>query len=112
MHLLEGLPLEWVVRRDASGRVVAAKASLTVGFLKSGRFYIAYVSVDDERSTLHAGARRAAPHVVNLADRLSRSCPAALARDFHHRECTAGPYADDSSMVRSTTVREAEVHAP
>jgi mannose-1-phosphate guanylyltransferase len=65
-------------------------------------------------SLVHAGARRAARHVVNLAERLSWRCPDALARarDVLDRECPADPFADDFSMVRSWAARENELHAP
>jgi hypothetical protein len=39
IHLLEGLPDEAVADRSASGRVVAAKASLISGFERGGFFY-------------------------------------------------------------------------
>lgn len=39
MHLLDGLPEEVVVDRAASGRVVAAKATLVCGFERNGFFY-------------------------------------------------------------------------
>lgn len=39
MHLLDGLPDEWVLERDASGRVVTVKSSVIAGFLRQGRFY-------------------------------------------------------------------------
>lgn len=39
MHLLEGLPLEWVVEHDAAGRVRAIKDSVVAGFVRDGRFY-------------------------------------------------------------------------
>jgi hypothetical protein len=39
MHVLEGLPREWVVQRDTSGRVVAVKESVIAGFLYQGAFY-------------------------------------------------------------------------
>lgn len=39
MHLLDGLPNELVITRDARGRVVTVKASLLSGFLKDGVFY-------------------------------------------------------------------------
>jgi hypothetical protein len=39
MHLLDGLPEELVIRRDATGRTVAVKGSLVAGFLRGGRFY-------------------------------------------------------------------------
>lgn len=39
LHLIEGLPGEWVEKRDSSGCVVAIKTSVVSGFLKSGCFY-------------------------------------------------------------------------
>ena len=39
MHLLEGLPDEWVAERDAAGRVRAIKDSVIAGFVRNGRFY-------------------------------------------------------------------------
>jgi hypothetical protein len=39
IHLLCGLPNEWVVSRDAGGGVAAVKASVISGFLRDGRFY-------------------------------------------------------------------------
>lgn len=39
MHLLDGLPAELVVRRSATGRVMAVRSSLTAGFVRAGRFY-------------------------------------------------------------------------
>jgi hypothetical protein len=39
MHLLGGLPEEWVVRRDARGGILAVKATVTAGFVRNGRFY-------------------------------------------------------------------------
>lgn len=39
LHLIEGLPGEWVAKRDPSGCVVAIKTSVVSGFLKSGYFY-------------------------------------------------------------------------
>ena len=38
-HLLDGLPEEVVVDRAASGRVIAAKATLISGFVRNGFFY-------------------------------------------------------------------------
>jgi hypothetical protein len=38
-HLLDGLPAEVVIRRDASGRVAGVKSSLVSGFLLEGVFY-------------------------------------------------------------------------
>ncbi len=39
MHLLEGLPEDWVKERHASGRVVVTKDSIIAGFLHQGRFF-------------------------------------------------------------------------
>lgn len=39
IHLLGGLPEEWVVGRDAAGGVSTVKASVVAGFLRGGRFY-------------------------------------------------------------------------
>jgi hypothetical protein len=38
VHLLCGLPAEWVVARDASGTVTAVKGSVIAGFLREGCF--------------------------------------------------------------------------
>lgn len=39
MHLLDGLPDEWVLEKDQSGRVTSVKPSVIAGFLRQGRFY-------------------------------------------------------------------------
>jgi hypothetical protein len=39
IHLLCGVPSEWVVTRDATGTVSAVKPSIVAGFLQDGRFY-------------------------------------------------------------------------
>ena len=39
IHVLDGLPDEVIVDRAASGRVVAAKASIISGFVRNGFFY-------------------------------------------------------------------------
>lgn len=39
MHLIEGLPDEWVVKRDASGRASAIKSSVISGFIRGAYFY-------------------------------------------------------------------------
>ncbi|MCO6441535.1 MAG: hypothetical protein J5I81_10695 [Nitrococcus mobilis] len=39
MHLLDGLPDEWVLEKDATGHVVSVKPSVIAGFLRQGRFY-------------------------------------------------------------------------
>lgn len=38
-HLLDGLPAELVVARNACGRVAQIKCSVVSGFLRGGRFY-------------------------------------------------------------------------
>jgi hypothetical protein len=38
-HLIDGLPDELVVARDAVGRVAALKDSVIAGFVRGGRFY-------------------------------------------------------------------------
>jgi len=39
IHLLDGLPKELVVQRDAADRAIALKATLVAGFLRANRFY-------------------------------------------------------------------------
>ena len=39
IHVLDGLPDEVIVDRAASGRVVAARASIISGFVRNGFFY-------------------------------------------------------------------------
>ena len=39
MHLLDGLPEEWVVKRDATGRISAIKDTVIAGFVRNGLFY-------------------------------------------------------------------------
>jgi hypothetical protein len=39
IHLLDGVPMAWVVRRDASGQVVAIKDSVISGFILDGQFF-------------------------------------------------------------------------
>jgi hypothetical protein len=38
-HLLDGLPDELVLQRNASGKVEAVKPAVVSGFVRSGRFY-------------------------------------------------------------------------
>jgi hypothetical protein len=38
-HLLDGLPDELVLARDAAGRVAAVRPSVISGFVQQGRFY-------------------------------------------------------------------------
>ena len=39
MHLLDGLPEEWVQARDPDGRVTAIKPTVVAGFIRQNRFY-------------------------------------------------------------------------
>jgi len=39
MHLLCGLPEDWVTGRDAEGHIVAVRESVIAGFLRDGIFY-------------------------------------------------------------------------
>jgi len=39
IHLLDGLPEQLVVERDANGRAAAVKAGVVAGFARDGRFY-------------------------------------------------------------------------
>jgi hypothetical protein len=39
VHLLGGVPDEWVVSRSVSGAVLAIKATVVAGFLRDGHFY-------------------------------------------------------------------------
>jgi len=39
MHLLHCLPDDWVLERDASGRITALIASVVAGFVREGVFY-------------------------------------------------------------------------
>lgn len=39
MHLLEGLPAEWVAERDAAGRVRAIISTVIAGFIRGAYFY-------------------------------------------------------------------------
>lgn len=50
-HLLDGLPASVVVERDATGRAVAAKASVISGFVRNGRFFTR------DEATAHVAAR-------------------------------------------------------
>jgi hypothetical protein len=38
-HLIDGLPNDWVVKRDTVGHTVAIKTSVIAGFVRDGRFY-------------------------------------------------------------------------
>lgn len=39
MHVLDGLPAEWITDRDAHGRPATLKAGVVAGFVRDGRFY-------------------------------------------------------------------------
>lgn len=39
MHLMDGLPAEWIFARDAEGRVSALKPGIVAGFVRDGEFY-------------------------------------------------------------------------
>jgi hypothetical protein len=39
VHLLDGLPEDWVLERDDTGRVKSIKPSVVGGFVRQGRFY-------------------------------------------------------------------------
>lgn len=39
MHILDGVPDDWVTERDGSGRVAAIKSSIVAGFIRNGVFY-------------------------------------------------------------------------
>lgn len=39
VHQFDGLPDDWVVRRDQTGRPLAVKTSVVAGFVRGGCFY-------------------------------------------------------------------------
>lgn len=39
VHLLDGLPSEWVEARDAQGNVTKARSGVVAGFLRNGVFF-------------------------------------------------------------------------
>jgi hypothetical protein len=39
VHVLDGLPEDWIVERDPGGRPSAAKRWVVAGFIRDGRFY-------------------------------------------------------------------------
>jgi hypothetical protein len=75
IHVLCGVPEEWVVARDAAGAVSAVKTSVVAGFLRDGRFY-----------TREEAARAVAPHGgVGAPFPVTRTPPAtATKRGNHH----------------------------
>ena len=38
-HLLDGVPDDWVVRRDCAGRVMAVRGTVVAGFIRGEQFY-------------------------------------------------------------------------
>lgn len=46
IHLLDGLPDELVVLRDATGRTAAIKQTVIAGFFHAGRFYTRQQAAD------------------------------------------------------------------
>lgn len=38
-HTLDGLPEEWIIKRDRAGRVVEIRSSIVSGFVRHGRFF-------------------------------------------------------------------------
>jgi hypothetical protein len=39
VHVLEGLPMEWVLARDGDGCVTSVRATVEAGFVRDGQFY-------------------------------------------------------------------------
>ena len=39
IHLFDGLPAEWVINRDASGKCISIKHSVIAGSMRDGIFY-------------------------------------------------------------------------
>lgn len=39
LHILDGVPKDWIVRQDRSGKVTAIKSSIVSGFTREGVFY-------------------------------------------------------------------------
>lgn len=39
VHLLDGLPDDWVAKRSTTGKILALKESVTAGYLYKGFFY-------------------------------------------------------------------------
>lgn len=50
VHLLDGVPADWVVSRDRTGRVRSVKSSVIAGFVRDGWFYTREQAA---RATLH-----------------------------------------------------------
>ncbi len=39
VHVLDGLPEEWILERDSEGQVRTVKSSVVAGFIRQGYFY-------------------------------------------------------------------------
>jgi hypothetical protein len=39
IHLLDGVPREWVTERNEAGRVLSVKGAVVSGFIRDGRFF-------------------------------------------------------------------------
>ena len=39
IHLLDGLPDHWVLKRDRHNRVVSVRSSIIAGFIRNGQFF-------------------------------------------------------------------------
>jgi hypothetical protein len=63
-HLLDGLPGEIVLSRDAAGRVLVVKPDVVAGFLRGGRFYTRAEAAEYSQSEVRAERARA-PICVN-----------------------------------------------
>ncbi|WP_432470438.1 hypothetical protein [Amphritea sp. HPY] len=45
-HILEGIPAEWITRRDEKGRVQGVKGSIVSGFVRLNRFFTRQEAAD------------------------------------------------------------------
>jgi len=63
-HLLDGLPGEVVLLRDAAGRVVVVKPDVVAGFVREGRFYTRVEAAEYSQQEMRAERARA-PIFVN-----------------------------------------------
>lgn len=52
IHILEGLPDNWVSQRDVSGRITAIKSTIVSGFLREGQFFTRDQAVQHFESVL------------------------------------------------------------
>jgi len=39
IHVLEGVPADWVMARNSGGGILSVKTSVVSGFIRAGRFY-------------------------------------------------------------------------